>query len=232
MSAPLLSASQMMSIRTIAESGFQTDVTIKRPVYGPDDLGDDAIVEIRTIGTVKGWIRQDGGDNIGGIDAGSIVTTGQFELAFAVGTDIRPRDFVEIAVTPVDEAQTIVIVADGGIFQLTFGGDETTDLPFDVTAGALQTALLALPSIGAGNAAVAAFGDGFMVTFGGDLAGQGLDLLVLSDNDLTHTDPDIDPDVEIDEHTRGTSTGRYNVAEVKDDETWPAMLNCTVRRRA
>lgn len=232
MSAPLLSPSQLMSIRQVAESGFQTDATIRRPVYGSSETGDDAIIEVREIGTVKCWIRQQGGDNVGGVDAGSIVTTGQFELAVALGTDIKVRDYVDLTIATVDEIQTVVIAGDGGTFRLTFEGIETTDLPFDVDAAAFQTALEGLSSIGAGNVTVTEFGAGLMVAYGADLGGQGLDLLVLSDNSLTSSDPDVDPDVETDEHTRGAAFNRYTVADVKDDETWPAMLNCTVRRRA
>jgi len=66
------------------------------------------------------------------------------------------------------EVQTVTIsgAPTGGDFVLVFGGDATTDLAFNATASAVQSALEALPGIGAGNVAVAGSAGGpYTVTF-------------------------------------------------------------------
>lgn len=51
----------------------------------------------------------------------------------------------------VNEKQTITVDAAGGTFTVTFGAQVTGALAFDITAAALQAALEALSTIGAGN---------------------------------------------------------------------------------
>lgn len=94
---PLLSTSQLQSIQQLAESGMQVDVVIKRPVFGSDDLGDGAVDEDpEVIATVKGYLRQIGGDTTGDVDGGSIVTSSTYELGVPIGTPAHPRDICEI----------------------------------------------------------------------------------------------------------------------------------------
>ena len=73
--------------------------------------------------------------------------------------------------------QKITLAAGGsaptaGNFTLSFGGYTTGSIAFNAAASAVQTALLALTSIGSGNAAVAGSAGGpYLVTFGGSLTG-------------------------------------------------------------
>jgi hypothetical protein len=50
-----------------------------------------------------------------------------------------------------DERQLLVVDATAGQFRLTFGGAQTTDLPFDAGEAQVTAALRALPTIGEGN---------------------------------------------------------------------------------
>ena len=72
-----------------------------------------------------------------------------------------------------NEKQRIIIDATGGTFTLTFGGQTTSALAFDVTAAGVQTALRALSSIGDGNVTVTGninSKSGAIVEFTGTLA--------------------------------------------------------------
>jgi hypothetical protein len=53
-----------------------------------------------------------------------------------------------------DEVERIVVNAVGGTFTISHGGVETVPLPYNATALVVQSALEALPSIGAGNVSV------------------------------------------------------------------------------
>lgn len=68
----------------------------------------------------------------------------------------------------------------GGTFTIAYGGYTTTALPYDVTPAALQAALQALPSIGAGNVLVVndPAPQAYDVQFTSGLAGQALQPLV------------------------------------------------------
>jgi len=62
--------------------------------------------------------------------------------------------------------QTITVAnATGGTFKLTFGAQTTGDLAFNASISAVQTALQALSTIGAGNVAVTGTPDAYTVTF-------------------------------------------------------------------
>ena len=69
----------------------------------------------------------------------------------------------------------------GEVFRLNFLGQQTANINFDAAASAVQSALEALSTIGAGNVAVAgAAGGPYTVTFQGTLAGQDVDALTAS----------------------------------------------------
>ncbi|MHB9044411.1 MAG: hypothetical protein ACYC35_00575 [Pirellulales bacterium] len=69
-----------------------------------------------------------------------------------------------------NEQQTVTLTdATGGTFTLTFDGQETSALNFDTTAGEVQSALVALSTIGAGNVQVTGTAP-YLVEFIGDLA--------------------------------------------------------------
>ena len=84
-----------------------------------------------------------------------------------------------------NDVQTITTtgVPTGGTFTLTFGGATTGNLNWNATAAQVQAALVALPSIGAGNVVCTAgpLPTGVVCTFGGNLAGKALSA-------MTHTD--------------------------------------------
>lgn len=80
-----------------------------------------------------------------------------------------------------NEVQTVTEEAgvDGGTFILTFGGQSTSALAWDITAANLELALEALPNIGTGNVAVTGSAGGpYTVTFQGTLAGENVPELV------------------------------------------------------
>lgn len=81
------------------------------------------------------------------------------------------------------EVQSVKVDGTGGTFQLIYEGDKTAKVAFNVSAAALKTALEDLPGIPNGAITVTG-GPGnsggttpYLVTFGGDLAEQDIDLL-------------------------------------------------------
>lgn len=77
--------------------------------------------------------------------------------------------------TPV---QVVRVAAAGGTFSLTYSGQQTGPLPFDVSSGALQAALEALARIGPGNVAVSGPDGGpFELRFGGALMGRNVEVV-------------------------------------------------------
>lgn len=112
-----------------------------------------------------------------------------------------------------DEVQTLTIDATGGTFKLSFEGFVTAAISWSATNTTLRdnvdTALEALPSIGAGGVAVAVgtmtAGVGTLtITFGGNRAKQSVGTIGVADNSLTGT-----ATLSIAETTPGvTATGR------------------------
>lgn len=87
-----------------------------------------------------------------------------------------------------NEVQTVTITGSptGGTFTLTFGGNTTTGIAFNAAATAVQSALVALASIGAGNVTVTGSAGGpYTVTFGGTLAGTNVAQMTTSGASLT-----------------------------------------------
>lgn len=103
--------------------------------------------------------------------------------------------------TGANEVQAITVTGSptGGTYRLAFRGAETTDLAFGANAAAIQTALQALSTVGAGNATVTGTGP-FVVTFASALAAEAQPLIVLVRNNLTGGTT---PTVTISETTRG-----------------------------
>jgi hypothetical protein len=106
MTKPLLSDSQMISIQKVALAGMQVEVTIKRPVFGSDDLGDGAFDPTPAVvtqpasalrgGKLYGYLRQTGGDTVGGFDAGLLATSSTYELGLPISTIVTARDIAVI----------------------------------------------------------------------------------------------------------------------------------------
>lgn len=89
-----------------------------------------------------------------------------------------------------NEVQTVTVTGTptGGTFRLQFRGQETANIAYNAAAAAVQTALLALTNVGPTDLAVTGGpgpGTPWVVTFGGNLAGQNVDILTLSNNGLT-----------------------------------------------
>lgn len=89
------------------------------------------------------------------------------------------------ALTPtgsgVSEVQTITITGapTGGTFSLTYQGQTTPALAYNAATAAVQTALQALSTIGAGNVTVTGTaGSSYVVTFTGTLANQNVPAIV------------------------------------------------------
>ena len=146
---------------------FFADVLAVTPSTSTDDLkitvaaGPDHTVQLKVIG-----------DN--GLDITNVsdFTSSDPTKASVIATSGLVTG---VAVAPVNEVQTVTITGTptGGFFALTFGGNTTVPIAHDAAAAAVESALVALPTIGTGNVA-AAGGPGpgapFTVTFQGALA--------------------------------------------------------------
>jgi hypothetical protein len=89
-----------------------------------------------------------------------------------------------------NEVQTVTITGTptGGTFKLAYRGNETANIAYNAAAAAVQTALLALPNLAAGDVTVTGGpgpGTPWTLTFGGALAGQDVERLSLAENGLT-----------------------------------------------
>ena len=119
------------------------------------------------------------------------------------------RDVAVVTQARYDEIQTVTITGGptGGTFTLTFGGNTTTGIAFNAAASAVQSALVALASIGAGNATVSGSAGGpYTVDFTGTLGYAAQSLLTASGASLTG----------------GTSPG-VSLARVKGGSTWATI---------
>lgn len=101
-----------------------------------------------------------------------------FQYARTATAPIGLRDYQPVLVgTPaVSEVQSIAITGTptSGTFKLAFAGEETAPIAWNATPAAIQSALAALASVGAGNVSVAGGplpGAPATVTFGGAYAG-------------------------------------------------------------
>lgn len=87
---------------------------------------------------------------------------------------------IKVAIGPIDESPT------GGTFSMSYGGNATSDLPYNATAAQMQTALNALASItSAGGVTVSKVGDNYNILFNQDgtrteLTTDGTSLIPLS----------------------------------------------------
>lgn len=103
-------------------------------------------------------------------------------------------EWVNESFSTTDQTQIVMFTgvsssAVSGVFRLTFGGEETANIAYNATPAAVQTALEALTSIGAGNVSVilpivGLNETGYQVTFTGALAGASHPLLIVSSNTM------------------------------------------------
>lgn len=103
-----------------------------------------------------------------------------------VGNKVRPYT----GASNVDEVQTVTLTGSpaGGTFTLTFDGEQTAGIAYNATAGAVQTALEALPNVDPGDVVVTGGpgpGTPYVVTFDGALGGQSVSLMTANGAALT-----------------------------------------------
>lgn len=81
---------------------------------------------------------------------------------------------------PIDEVQRVYFTGNptGGKFRLSYGLQYTDDIPFGSEASVVESALEALPAIGAGNVSVMKQPDGYLVTFINSMGGMDVEQLV------------------------------------------------------
>ncbi len=134
-----------------------------------------------------------------GVPVGSrIVAVGPGTLtlshpATASGTNVALTVAAGAGGVPTNEQQVVTVKATGGSFALEFAMPDpssieasTGEIPFDATAGEVQSALQALPSIGAGNVVVSGSKGGpYTVTFQGALADTNVGQLQQDSSKLT-----------------------------------------------
>lgn len=118
-----------------------------------------------------------------------VATVGQAAPSAANVTSFDPAVFGK-------EQQTLTTTGTptGGVFTITFGGDETADIAYNATASAVQSALEALDSVGVGGATVTGGpgpGSPWVITF--HVAGNPAQVTVDSTGLTGGTTPTITP---------------------------------------
>lgn len=109
-------------------------------------------------------------------------------LYYRTGTTPTPTG------TSANEVQTVTITGapTGGTFVLDFLGQPTTDLAYNASTSAVQTALQALSTIGSGNVTVAGTaGSSYVITFTGAMAAANVAQIVAVHNFTGGTSPAI-----------------------------------------
>jgi hypothetical protein len=82
-----------------------------------------------------------------------------------------PNNLTGVQPPAVNEHQTLTVIATGGTFRLRYNGDNTAPIAFDAAAATVDSALEALPQIGAGNVSVTGSAGGpWDIEFTGALA--------------------------------------------------------------
>lgn len=110
-----------------------------------------------------------------------------FQYARSLTAPTGINDYVPVVAggPSVNEVQTITVTGTGGTFKVGFSGQETGDLPYNVTIAALQTALRGLGSINGANVTVGGTVGAYTVTFVGTLAGINVPALTTDSTNLT-----------------------------------------------
>lgn len=91
-------------------------------------------------------------------------------------------------VAPVNEVQTVTVVATGGTFTITYAGQTTSAIAYNASAATVKAALEALSNIGVDEAICAStLAAGMTITFEGTLAGTNVDQVTCTSTLLTGT---------------------------------------------
>jgi len=89
-------------------------------------------------------------------------------------------------VTTSQQVQTITMTASGGTWILTLNGESTAALAYNISTANLQTAIVALTSVGAGNCVVSGTpGSSYVLTFGSGKANYTLPTAQINTDSLT-----------------------------------------------
>lgn len=106
-STPFFSESQMAAIRSVAEHGMQTEITIRRrsvqflnETITSDDFGDDVVTYTPTTSSgltrkAYGWLFSTP-SIVADDDSGALVTTNTYRLFVPVNTDIVAGDEIVV----------------------------------------------------------------------------------------------------------------------------------------
>jgi hypothetical protein len=124
------------------------------------------------------------------LDSANLALDGDFRKRVAAAA-VKAALAVASEVVSETQAVSFTGTVTGGTFTLTYAGQTTPAQPFNVSAAALQVALQALTTVGAGNVVVGG-GPGpaaFAVTFAGTLANSPQPLLTFNAATLTGTTP-------------------------------------------
>ena len=156
-------------------SGFSGPVTLTAGA-GNDTLiggsGDDVLIAGTGVASMDGG----GGTNtvVGRVLGRGVLANGSLDLGW--GTD-------QVVTVAVDANVT------GGTFRLSFGGQTTRDIPYNIDGAAVRSYLTELPGIGRDGVSVTQSGLGmpWHVTFRGPLGGQALPNLTVDGSGLTGT---------------------------------------------
>jgi len=102
----------------------------------------------------------------------------------------RPLQGAPVPAAGTNEVQTVTVTGTptGGTYTLTFNGQTTSGIPYNATSSQVQSALVALSNIGAGDVLCAGGphpGTPITVTFQGDLAGGDVPQMTASATGLT-----------------------------------------------
>jgi DNA-binding beta-propeller fold protein YncE len=89
----------------------------------------------------------------------------------------------------VNEVQSVTVSAGGGGFTLSFKGEASAEIPFNATAGEVQAALEAIPTLGAGQLAVSGEPGAWSVEFTGARGDQNVPELSADPGGLTGSEP-------------------------------------------
>jgi hypothetical protein len=156
---------QTISIRATAgqfKLTFGSDTTADLPFNASAKQVEVALAALQSIGSGNVAVGGGSGDATGSAPyvvqfGGSLAASDVSQISAQNGTvALSGTSSATVTTTTpgtasAKEVQTISIKAAAGQFKLTFGSDTTANLEFDSTAAEVQSALEALPSIGAGN---------------------------------------------------------------------------------
>jgi hypothetical protein len=89
----------------------------------------------------------------------------------------QSESVTQVVLEPRDEVQRLRVSASSGSFTLSFKEQSTGELPFNASAAEVQSALQALPTIGAGNALVSGGSGSYLITFAKALSQKDVPLI-------------------------------------------------------